>query len=194
MQQSSELVCPKSKMQQVATRHRSYIAIALLSLLLLPTVADAQDVTGPPLKAAFIYNLAKFVEWPEDAPAAKPFTMCVLGDAAVGDALERSVFNRRLGGNNVSVLRLTASGPQRPCHILYMSGVTRDQAGVLVSALKTAPVLTISDIEGFTEFGGMVQFLYEHGQLRFRIGHEAAKRSGLQISAKLLSLAIRKND
>ncbi len=170
------------------------IAIALLTMLFLPPTAKAQDVTGPALKAAFIYNLAKFIEWPEDAPAARPFVMCVVGDAAVSEALERAVYQRRLGNSVISVVRMTSVAPQRGCHVLYLSGVSREQTSLHLGTLRNAPVLTISDLEGFTDSGGMVQFFFEHGQLRFRVGLESAKRAGLQISAKILSLAIRKND
>src|SRR5437016_5971139 len=73
-----------------------------------------------------------------------------------------------------------------------VSGVTRGQAAQIVMELRSAPVLTISDLDGFTERGGITQFFFEHGQMRFSIALESAKRAGLHISAKILTLAIRK--
>src|SRR5687768_14824230 len=80
-------------------------------LVLVPGVAVAQDVTAPALKASYIYNFAKFTEWPADlVPAAEPFVLCVLGDAAVGDALEEAVRGRTLAGHSLTVSRMTRAG------------------------------------------------------------------------------------
>jgi hypothetical protein len=179
-------------MRRKRTTCSAQIAIGFIGILLLPAFACAQDVTEPALKAAFIYNLAKFTEWPHEALAARPFIMCVVGDADVSDALERTVKNRRLAGNGITVVRVTSAAMQRNCHVLYLSRVTAEQATQSVVALRGTPVLTISDLTGFTELGGIAQFFFEHGQMRFSIGLEAANRASLQISAKILTLAIRK--
>jgi hypothetical protein len=168
--------------------HSACAAIALLLLLHGP--ATAQDVTEPALKAAFIYNFAKFTEWPADVvPAAEPFVVCVLGDAAVGDALEQAVKGRLLVGHSIAVSHVTPAGPQRVCHILYVSGVLAGQAAQLVAGLRDVPVLTISDLDGFTELGGIARFFFDHGQLRFSVELGSAKRARLQISSRLLALA-----
>jgi YfiR/HmsC-like len=160
-------------------------------LLLIGVVCLAQDVTEPALKAAFIYNFAKFTNWPDEVPNAQPFVMCVLGDTAVGDALERTVSGRVIDGHPVVTSRVDAAASKRGCHILYVSGVTASEAGTLVAGLRDGPVLTISDIAGFTDVGGIAQFFFDQGQLRFRIRLESAKRARLQISSKLLTLAKR---
>jgi hypothetical protein len=165
--------------------------VALAGVVLLRAVTFAQDVTEPALKAAFIYNFAKFTEWPGTAPTAGPFVMCVLGDAAVSDALERAVIGRVLSGHPIVTSRVVVVEPKRACHLLYVSGVSAAQAGQVVADLRDVPVLTISDVEGFTEMGGIAQFFFEHGQLRFRIQLESAKRARLQISSRLLIMARR---
>lgn len=153
--------------------------------------AAAQDVTEPSLKAAFIYNFAKFTEWPPDVmTAGAPMVLCVIGDAAIGEALERAVQGRTLLGRSVGVLQNPLEGrPREGCHILYVSGATSGQAAKLVAGLHDAPVLTISDLDGFTDVGGMAQFFFEHGQLRFNVHLESAKRARLRISSRLLALA-----
>ena len=159
-------------------------------LLLIQGVTFAQDVTGPSLKAAYIYNFVKFTEWPAGAPAGGPFVMCVVGDTSVGDALERVVVGRVLGGGRAIVVsRLAPEAPKRPCHVVYVSGVAASQAGQQITGLRDSPVLTLSDVDGFMEVGGIAQFFFEHGRLRFRIHLESAKRAGLQISSRLLALA-----
>jgi hypothetical protein len=171
-----------------------FITWATVTLLLLIRVVTlAQDVTEPALKAAFIYNFAKFTEWPGDIPAAGPFVMCVFGDGAVGEALERAVVGRALGGRPIVASRVVAVDPKRACHVLYVSGVSTPQAGQAIADLRDVPVLTISDVEGFTGVGGIAQFFFEHGQLRFRIQLESAKRARLQISSRLLIMA-KRND
>jgi hypothetical protein len=167
-----------------------FLTLATVALLVLTrAVAVAQDVTEPALKAAFIYNFAKFTEWPDAIAAPEPFVMCVLGDAAVGDALERAVLGRVLAGHRIVTARVAAGGPKQVCHVLYVSGVSAAQAGQAVSELRDVPVLTISDVEGFMEVGGIAQFFFEHGQLRFRIHLESARRARLQISSRLLIMA-----
>jgi hypothetical protein len=164
---------------------------ALGLLLLMPLPAAAQDVTEPALKAAFIYNFAKFTEWPADVMStSEPLVLCVLGSPAIGDALERVVQGRTLAGHSIEVSRAESAGPLRAgCHILYVSGMTAEQASKVVAGLRDAPVLTISDATGFTELGGMAQFFFKHGQLRFSVRVEAARRARLQISSRLLALA-----
>ncbi len=178
-------------MRQQRSRVFAQTTIALITILLLVVVSPGQDVTEPALKAAFIYNLAKFTYWPEET-SPRAFSMCVLGDSAVGEALDRSVKGRILEGKTISVTRLPPNGPVQGCRLLYLSGVTKEQSAQILTGLRDMPVLTISDLEGFTELGGIVQFFFERGQLRFIIGMESSKRSGLQLSAKLLALAVLK--
>ena len=92
----------------------------------------------------------------------------------------------------MAVSHVAPAGPQSLCHVLYLSGVTANQAGQLVARHRDVPVLTISDVEGFTDVGGIAQFFFEQGQLRFTIQVGSAKRAHLQISSNLLALAKRK--
>jgi hypothetical protein len=167
---------------------------ALAGLLLCATAGRAQDVTEPSLKAAFIYNFAKFTEWPADMlPAAAPFTACVLGDASIGDALERSAKGRQLAGRGINVSRVQLEGPLRSCQLLYVSGVTPAQIVTIVAAVRGAPVLTISDADDFARVG-VAQVFVENGKMRFNLNLEIAKRSRLQLSSKLLALAAHVHD
>jgi hypothetical protein len=160
-------------------------------LLLTPVAAAAQDVTEPALTAAFIYNFAKFTEWPSDAIATgAPLVLCVIGDAAIGEALERAVEGQTLAGHSIGVSQAApGETPPKGCHIAYISGVTARQAAKVVAGLRDAPVLTISDVEGFTQLGGIAEFFFEHGRLRFEVQVASAKRARLQISSRLLVLA-----
>ena len=170
---------------------RSLTVIAAAIPLFAPVTAAPQDVTEPNLKAAYIYNFARFTEWPADAMAARaPMVLCVLGDTAIGGALEQAVQGRAVAGHSLGVSQIATDGRSlTACHIAYVSGMTTSQAAKVVAGLGDAPVLTISDVEGFTQLGGIAQFFFEHGQLRFDVQLASAKRARLQISSKLLVLA-----
>ena len=151
--------------------------------LLMPFAATTQEVTAPALKALFIYNFVKFTEWPVALPASEPFVICVTGDAAVRDALERTVKGREFSGRPLVALT-AAAAPKGACRVLYLSGASVGEAAQAIAGLQDSPVLTLSDIPGFCDTGGMAQFFLERGRLRFSIKAAAVKRSGLKMSSK----------
>ena len=166
------------------------------ALLLCTSIGDAQDVTEPSLKAAFIYNFAKFTEWPQETlPPTGTFTACVLGATAsasaspIQAALARTVKGRQLAGRQISVVQAQIDGHLRSCHLLYLSGVTAAQVAAILEAVQGTPVLTVSDVDEFARRGGIAQMFVEDGKMRFQLNLEAAKRARLELSSKLLVLA-----
>jgi hypothetical protein len=175
-------------------RH-SATAILATAFLLSTSIGRAQNVTESSLKAAFIYSFAKFTGWPEDTlPATATFSACVLGDGSIRDALERTVKGRLLSGRDISVSQVQLDGKLRSCHLLYVSGITPAQVTAVVTAVRGAPVLTISDADDFVRQGGIAQMFVENGKMRFDLNLEVARRSGLQLSSKLLALAAHVHD
>jgi hypothetical protein len=175
-------------------RGRRCAGAVLTAFLLCASTGGAQDVTESSLKAAMIYNFAKFTDWPEDIlPAAATFTACVLGDVTVRAALERNGKARQLSGRDVRVSQVEVDGKLRSCNLLYVSGVTPAQVAAIVAAVQGAPVLTISDLDDFSRSGGIVHMFVESGSMRFDLNLEVAKRSRLQLSSKLLVLAAHVN-
>jgi hypothetical protein len=152
-------------------------------------------VTEPSLKAAFVYNLAKFTEWPVDVlPASAPLVACVMGETPVAQALERIVKGRLVMGHSVSVMRLAGDASHRPCHLLYAAGLTTAQLGALGTAAQGSAVLTVIDSDAATRPPMIAHLFVENGKLRFDLDHGRAKRSRLQLSSKLLPLAKRVYD
>jgi hypothetical protein len=150
----------------------------------------AQDVTEVSLKGAFIFNFARFTEWPSEAlPQSAAVSACVVGDRAVGEALMRSVSGQKLNGRAISVSIVEPNGSLSSCHFLYISGVPRPRMAEIVYALHEAPILTVSDDDTFIKVGGIVQVFIESGKMRFRINPKSAKRARLQLSSRLLALA-----
>jgi uncharacterized protein DUF4154 len=168
------------------------VAAATALVLMSGSIARPQDVTEPSLKAAFVYNFAKFTEWPEDVlPATASFSACVLDAGPVGDALERAVKGRQLAGRPIAVQRVQLGSAMRGCHLLFVSGLTEAQVGTVLTAIRGASVLTISDVDDFARMGGIAHVFVENGKMRFDLNLELARRSRLQLSSKLLSLAAR---
>jgi hypothetical protein len=176
-------------------RWRRGVGGVLAAMVMCSAIGRAQDVTEPSLKAAFIYNFAKFTEWPQDVlSGTAPFNACVLGDAPLGDALERTVKGRQLGGRGVTVQRVAPEGALKACHLLYIGGLKPAQVATVIEALRGAPVLTISDVDDFARLGGIAHVFVENGKMRFDLNLELARRARLQLSSKLLVLAARVHD
>ena len=176
-----------------ARRFRVVAAVVGVTLLLLlrPGVPVAQQVSGPALKAAFLFNFVKVTTWPADAlPDAAPLTMCILNAPAIGKALSQAVQGRTVAGHAVRVAEPDDSSGLRSCHVLYVSGA-RSVAVKAVAAVRDLPVLTVSDLEAFTDDGGIAQLHVQQGQQRFFFAVEAARAARLQISSKLLALSRR---
>jgi hypothetical protein len=174
----------------MAHRRRPGWGAALAIASLLSARTHAQTASAPELKAAFLYNFAKFVEWPADSlPTWAPLVMCVLGDAAVADALEETVKGRTIEGHPLTTRRVKVDGPLRTCHVLYVSGVDAKRLHELLEGLSDSTVLTASDLDRFAQSGGVVNFFVDNGRMRFAVNIDSAQRARLQVSSKLLSLA-----
>jgi len=140
-------------------------------------------------KAAFLYNFAKFVEWPEDALARSDFVVGVVGDDQFAAVMERVLHGKVVRDRPLIVRRVTRAGDLDGCHVVYV-GDERQLPDVL-QALVTRPVLTVGAREDFATQGGMIAFLVENQKLRFAVNLDAAERANLRISSQLLKLATR---
>jgi hypothetical protein len=142
------------------------------------------------LKAVFIYNFAKFAHWPDDAWAAGETTLvlCVAGSDELAVTLER-LAGQSVGGRSV-VVRPYAEGPAgESCKLLYIAGSEHRHFAGLLEPVAPHPVLTISQIRGFADMGGMIQLYRDKDRVRFKINRAVVSASGLQLSARLLDLA-----
>jgi hypothetical protein len=174
------------------TMHRMNATVALLAAFLVawPVHTRAQSASAVTLKAAFLYNFAKFTEWPETAlPAGQRLSLCVVGDAAVADALEHTIKGRAHDGHELTVQVMKTDGPLRSCHLLYVDGRDAAKFSEVLDVVKTAPVFTVADHGDFTGKGGIAQLILESDRMRFAINVSAAERARLHLSSKLLSLA-----
>lgn len=172
-----------------ALRAAACVALGVALLLVRPGPSCAQEVSGPSLKAVYLFNFVKFTTWPAEAlPAAAPLVMCVVNDPSVGGELKRRVEGRDVLGHRIRVEQPDETGDLRACHVVYVTGA-RSAALRVVDLVRDTPVLTVSDVQGFTAGGGIAQLHVQQGQLRFAIALDTARRVRLQISARLMALA-----
>lgn len=166
-------------------------AIFLLSLFLLTgTGARASDLAEYQVKAAYLYNFAKFVEWPERAfsgPDAA-VTFCVIGDDLFGPALD-ALQTKTVKNRKVAVKRMSGTGDLGTCQVLFISPTEEDRLDAILLPLKGHPTLVVGDTERFARRGGMIGFLMERNKVVFEVNENAAKRAGLLVSSQLLKLA-----
>lgn len=173
-------------------------ALRLLALVLLLSFSVPAAVFSEPdqsteyqVKAAFIFQFAKFVEWPPEAAgrASNTFTICVLGKSPFGRSLH-SLAGQTVHGRRVVVTQIRGTEEIESCNVLYVSSSEKGKLQQILAAVGTRPVLTISDIKRFASSGGMIGFVPVGDKVRFEINQRAALRSGLRISAQLLRLAV----
>jgi hypothetical protein len=175
----------------ISLRQRSSRSVAAVSITLLcGCIAAAQSAPETTLKAGYLYNLAKFTEWPADGlPAGTTLTFCVAGDAAVAQRLDQTVARRRIAGHPMHVRQVTPDGALRSCHIVYAAHIDAKAAAQVLDAVKGSTVMTVSDLDRFAELGGTAHLYIEDGRMKFAINVDSAQRSRLHLSAQLLSLA-----
>lgn len=143
------------------------------------------------VKAALLYKLAKFTEWPEEAFSAEPehLVYCVVGRGPMGEALAEAVEGKTVGGRQVVVRRDTRIGALSGCQVLFLHGAEdRDLARVL-AVLGNRPILLVGESRCFASRGGMINLIVEDARIRFEINPARAQEARLRISPNLLNLA-----
>jgi YfiR/HmsC-like len=164
----------------------------LVHVLLPGTAAGQEDpVDEYKLKAAMLYNLTHFVEWPGSAYPDRhaPILLCILGQDPFASSLT-STIPKDTDNDRPVVLRHLQSDKEIPgCHILYISSSERKTTAHIFSTLNGSGILTVGEMTQFAAHGGMIQFSLEDQHVRFDINLDAASRAGLKISSKLLALA-----
>ena len=181
----------------LAARTQAGACLAAALALLLHAVTVRSAVAQPPLeievKATDLYKFAAFVEWPPSAFAgpAEAAVLCVTGEDPFGPVLDQAVRGQRVGDRPIVVMRLDHVERGAPCTILFAAPSRRQPLAEALDKVRGQPILTVTDNAGDPAARGMIDFVLRDGRVRFRIDPRAAERSGLVISSKLLSLAVR---
>jgi hypothetical protein len=172
------------------------ISVWLVFLLVWePFALRAGETNSPPseyqLKAAFLYNFGKFVEWPPEAfvTTNAPFTFGIMGENPFDDYLEQIVRNKNINGHPFEVKKFRNIAEAKTCHILFVCSSERRRMSDILRATRGLSILTVSELDRFAQAGGMIQFVIEGNKVRFEINDQAAREANLRISSKLLSVA-----
>jgi hypothetical protein len=173
--------------------HAPLVFCLLLVHAMIPGIAAGQEDSAGEyeLKAAILFNLTRFVEWPPSAfadPQAS-IVLCILGRDPFGSSLTSIVSKQTVNGRPVRIRHPQNGMEVRGCHVLYISSSERKTSAQIFSTLKGSWVLTVGDMTQFAAHGGIIQFSLEDQHVRFDINLGAAERANLKISAKLLSLS-----
>ncbi len=152
----------------------------------------SEDEREYAVKAAFLYNFAKFVHWPDTAFSSpdSPVNLCILGTNSFGNALGTIENREVIPQRNLSVKRCRNLTEIPGCHILFISSSEAENLSSILSATKKMPMLTVSDSEGFARRGVMINLVKIDNKLRFEINTEAIKEMPFTLSSNLLKLAI----
>ena len=141
------------------------------------------------VKAVYLYNFGRFVEWPAAAPTDEPFTICILGHDPFGAALDTTLSGEAIGTLKLVAKRISSPRDAASCRILFVSSSEAGRAKDILARVEKSPVLTVSDIPGFTAGGGMIQFVLKENKVRFEVNLAAAEKAGLVFSSQLLKVA-----
>ena len=165
------------------TRTRRVLLALLVGAAALPTPAQEIPLEYR-VKAAFLYNFIKYIEWPE--PRSARIKICVAGQNPFGTVLEDLLREERVRGT--PLFTETIPEPLPGCHVLFTPKTST--VPVYLNSAAGMPILTVGETPDFIERGGIVRFYLEGGSnVRFEINRAAADRAGLRISSRLLQLA-----
>ncbi len=143
------------------------------------------------IKAAFLYQFAKFVQWPDKvfADSSKQIVIGILGQDPFRDDLDNTVRGKYIHGRQIEIERYDRLDNINNCQILFISDSETKNLAMIFSKLRHASILTVGDTENFSREGGIINFIRKANKIHFEINVDAAQAAGLKLSSKLLNLA-----
>lgn len=165
-----------------------------LTALLLAVALPARPAAGGPiateyeLKAAFVFNFIRFVQWPDPAPG-EPVTVAVVGNEVVVRTVRRSLDGRSVGDRPIRVVRASTPEEAARADIMYVTGASEEAARRFVSAARGRPVLTVTECHRFQRVGSLVNFFVADDTVRFAVNATLLEKSPLKLSSQMLQYA-----
>jgi hypothetical protein len=172
----------------------SFLCLPLVLCIAVSGVVAGAESPAPTMhqvQAAFLFNFAKFVTWPDDAfqRSENSLIIGVLGEDPFGAVLEETIRDKTVMGKKLAVKRFVRIQDAVNSHILFLSSSEESHLPHILKVLEKNTVLTVSDMEQFGERGGMVAFTVEDQKVRFNVNVDAVERAGLKMGSQLLKLA-----
>ncbi len=170
---------------------KKLFSVASLTLCLAFPALALDAAKEYEIKAAFLFNLGKFVTWPDRSfkSADAPLYICVLGNDPFGEWLDVITADQTIFGHPVAVRRIATAPEALECHSVFISDSEQLRVPAILAALKNQPVLTVSDMDNFVVQGGMVQFFPHDNNIRLMLDPEAFSDASLKASSRLMQLA-----
>lgn len=161
-------------------------ALVVPLALLASSMAHAQGPSEGAVKATFLVKFGAYVGWP---PSSGPVIVCMVGRDVLGSALDAAAAGERIAGRPIQTRRMETVARGSGCDIAFLAGSARQSVPAALAALEGAPVLTVTDSR-WSNARGMIHFQVAQSRVRFHIDDRAAGKSGLDMSSKLLGLAL----
>ena len=164
------------------------LGLVLFSSFLAAPLAQLSRPTEDQVKAAYLYNFAKFVEWPPATFSSPndPILICSIGDDRTGEALQQAVMGKRANGRRVEAKNIGLLRESKSCHILFIGFHEKGQVAEILRGVQDASVLTVCESLHFIKLGGMINLVRNGSSIELEINPEAAQAAGLKISSRLL--------
>lgn len=178
---------PAPQSKSVMRRARCAVVLSVVCLAALPIALRGQTATTDEVKAAFLFNFAKFVEWPAMNDGA--LQIGVLGNDGLGDSLREIVRGKTVNGRPLATRRVNPNDDLSRLHVLFVGASEKARVADVLKRVEGSSVLTVSDVDKFCHQGGVIALTQEGNHVRFDINLDAADRSKLKVSSKLLTLA-----
>jgi hypothetical protein len=171
------------------TLQRAAAGILILLGTLCPSALAAEGIREGDVKAAFVLNFIKFVEWPSSVfrSPEDPIVLSIIGNDPTGAALA-SLDGKMVSGRRVVVRKVPNLAALERCHVLFVGASQNAALALVLGAVQRWPVLTVADFEGFGGRGGTIGFIRRDDRVGFEINEESARKAGLKVNAKLLYL------
>jgi hypothetical protein len=180
-----------------------FLALLLLLGFRLAAQAAGAHVAGPAavhsqvvsdeytVKAAFLYNFVKFVDWPAEAfkRGDDPIRICTLGESPISHALDETVHGKTFAGRPLASIRISEPDQASDCQMVFVSSSEQKTLRSILPKMRNTGLLTVGEEDGFAEAGGMINLKLQDGKIHLEINVVAAERAQLRLSSKLLSLA-----
>jgi len=172
-------------------------ALLLIGSVAVLLVATRNSLAAEPnsleykVKAAFLYNFARFVEWPAEKfpQPASPIIIGVVGEDPFGNILDETVKGKTINGRAVVVRRFAPGDDLSECHLLFISRSLQDSLDSILARLKSKSVLTVGETGQFAHRGGMIDLLIVDDCVKCEINLDTTEQAGLKVSSKLSSVA-----
>ena len=173
-------------------RQMKFLGVIIANVIISHSSVDgSQTSVEYQVKAGFLGNFAKFVHWPKAfLPESRaPYVIGILGVDPFGAIIDHAIEGFTIGGRPVTVKRFDDLSAYEFCHILFISRSQKAYLNDIILTLQQVPTLTVSEMSGFCQKGGMINFILVESNIRFEINPGAAQKAGLKLSSSLLSLA-----